>query len=145
VVVSAEGEVRLTVPLERGFRRLVFVLSVALLGLGVVLDLSMGHFSSIATYRVQVGDETYQIESPASATNDQVWDKAWRQTPMTGQLERDLPVKTPETVTIVRGPTYWLWRRVVVEGATGLAAALVVMAWVGFYAARWIARGFARA
>jgi hypothetical protein len=155
---------------ERGFRRLVIVVSVAVLGLGVALDAMF--MDPHATVQVTLsngrrvtlerhGPKSYLLDR-RSLAEDLIQKRLQRleQLPefqaLPPEVQRQYRAeaerrwgkqvgKLPSApgivnVEVLRGPEYWWWTDAV---WSKIAAALVALLWACFYAVRWIARGFA--
>lgn len=140
--------------LERGFRRIVVVLSILLLGLGVALDALF--MEPHATVRVTLrdgrqtdlerrGPREYLTDITALyyAIGDSRARESCRERP--GQKVGGFtPLECPGdivTAKVLRGPEYWWWTD---SNVTKIAAGLVAFLWIVFYTVRWIVRGFAR-
>jgi hypothetical protein len=155
---------------ERGFRRLVIVVSVAVLGLGVALDAMI--MNPHATVQVTLSDGrrvTLERHGPKSYLLDRRSlaegliekrlrdmeqapkfqalppDRQWRVREAAERFLRKEVGELPSApgivnVEVLRGPEYWWWTDAV---WSKIAAALVALLWACFYAVRWIARGFA--
>ena len=154
--------------LERGFRRLFVVLSIGVLGAGFALD--AGKLWSHARIYATMTDGSTEVFETWDLVGSPPYegDPATRQ--MVEDLRR-MPINlaavppgagprfidplrgpvalapaplapgslSPCTFRIVRGPSAWSWEDIrFTPGAGGV----VLLLWVGFFAVRWIARGF---
>ncbi len=136
-------------PLERGFRRLVIIGSVAVLGLGITFDVIM--MTPHATVRVDTSDGRHLtierhgpkalLMDPHEVTRDAEAQRLLRPTEIRGakawSVERE--GEKIVDVQVIRGPEYRWWTD---AEFTRVAAVLVALLWACFYAVRWIARGF---
>ena len=145
--------------LGRGFRRLFIVLSVAVLGLGLALDVHKlwSHAKIYATLTdgsTKIYDTWNLVGSPPyerdNATRKMVADLVrmpprWEDLsdtppalpdPLKGAIRLDPDLKT---FRVVRGPAAWSREDF---KFTPIAAGIVVLLWAGFFALRWVVRGF---
>jgi hypothetical protein len=138
------------VRLERGFRRLTFVLSALALGIGITGSIiSLRSYGPGATVRVALGDGHVIVLEGAEGTDyvadrtaldrelfarPELWVK--RQDPTYGETKVLAPVVD---VRVVRRTEYWWWKQTWLMRATVVFVALL---WVAFYLIRWIAKGF---
>jgi hypothetical protein len=143
---TSQGRHKMT--LERGFRRLTIVLSVAVLCLGVMLD-ALFTYPSRATVQVTLDDGrqfTLERQGPNLTDRDSLFkelldrgeirSKGSRKDPVYGTVER---LTTIAEATIVHRAAYWWWTDTVWAKVAG---ALVALLWIGFFTLLWIARGF---
>lgn len=143
---------------ERGFRRLFIILSVAVLGASFALDAGTlwSHARIYATFddgRTGIFDSWNLADSPPyEMVKHLVWESLKEAQPgdplyeslkvvapgdpLNGALRLDPVIKT---FRVVRGPAAWSWGDFFF---TRIAGSAVVLLWAGFFAVRWIARGF---
>jgi hypothetical protein len=153
---------------ERGSRRLLVVVSIALLSVGAALD--MGRLWSHAVIYVTTSfGEMLKYETWALSGSP-----PYEQDPATRRMVEDIlrmpisrapetpgagprfidPLRgtvaldpaplapgsfSPYTFRIVRGPSAWSWDDI---KFTPMAAGVVLLLWAGFFSIRWIAKGF---
>ncbi|GEM_PF-7103176 len=148
--------------LERGFRRLFVVLSVVVLGAGIILDSGKlwSHAKIYATLTdgsTEVFDTWSLVGSPPYDRDPATWEMVIKlRKPIDldalGALDAGLPpgyildpvegaiaIPRLKTFRVVRGPAAWSWGDV---EFTLIASGVATMLWVGFFAGRWVARGF---
>lgn len=123
----------------RGFRRLVVVLSVAVLIVGVWIDTN--RFTPSETLQIHLRDGRTVDTHPALG---------WRRSATTEQLVYIVNTLAPSTVPataddivgvdVIRGVLHEWWDD---AEFTRLALVIVAALWTAFFASLWIARGFA--
>jgi hypothetical protein len=136
--------------LERGFRRCAVVLSVVLLGTALTWDV-YSFWCHERIYATFVDGHTVLLE------NDPVEHRVPDRDTVVAMLCYDDPScqrhadattqasaqralgERLTTFRVVHGPATWSGA---LAGATPFAGFLVALLWVGFYAVRWVARGF---
>lgn len=123
---------------ERGFRRIVIVLSGLLLAVGIGFDvMTLVPHTTVRVTLIDGRQETLEVQWVGDYPRDRK------------SLARELSERPGfavqandiKDVTLLRGPEYWWWTDGV---GMKIAAAVIGCLWVGFYLASWIARGFAR-
>ncbi len=131
-------EVGHPVALERGFRRIVIVLSGVLLAAGIGFDaLILVPHTTVHVTLIDGRQETLEVQWVRNyPTNRDSLARELSERPGFAVQAKDI-----KDVTVLRGPEYWWWTDGV---GTKIAAGLIVFLWTAFYVVRWIARGFAR-
>ena len=121
---------------ERGFRRIVIVLSLVLLAAGIAFDaLILIPHTTVRVTLVDGRQTTLEVH----------WTGDYPTNPESLARElserRGLGVQTKDIaqITVLRGPEYWWWTDGV---GWKVGAGLVGLLWVGFYTVRWVVRGF---
>lgn len=154
---------------ERGFRRLLVVVSIALFSAGLALDagklwshariyatLEDGTIEVYETWNL-AGSPPYEQDTATRLMVQQFWAKAASPLPPSDPEWESGKVVVPgkqlndplddairiapiiKTFRVVRGPAAWSWADIRFISA---AAGAVLLLWTGFFAVRWVARGF---
>jgi hypothetical protein len=126
------------VALERGFRRVVIVLTCFLLAVGIAIDafLIIPH----TTVRITLNDgrqETIEVKW----VGDYPTDRTSLAQELSERHGASIGASDIQDVKVLRGLKYVWWSDYV---GTSTTAGLIGVLWLSFYAVRWIARGFAR-
>jgi hypothetical protein len=126
------------VALERGFRRVVIVLTCLLLVVGIAVDafLIIPH----TTVRITLNDgrqETIEVKW----VGDYPTDRTSLAQELSERRGASIRASDIQDVKVLRGLKYVWWSDYV---GTTMGAGLIGILWLAFYAVRWIARGFAR-
>lgn len=128
--------------LERGFRRLIAVVSVLVLGLGITFDAIT--LQPYATVQVT-------LEDGRKVMLDRHGPKDYLRELIDRHELRPIGPPTPgggrfltsiTDVETIRGPQYLWWADSI---WTKVGAVLVVLLWMAFFVVRWIAHGFTKA
>jgi hypothetical protein len=144
--------------LKRGFRRLFVVLSVLVFGAGIALDAGK-LWSHAKTTTIVTGPDgkEHKITHPEGASDAEIL--AYAQQYSEGASDAEIIAhaqQNPERYAqlsaeqlarwykgqrwrVVHGPVAWSWKDV---RFTPIAAGIVALLWAGFFAVRWVARGF---